>query len=206
MTAHAENTLRGTRIAKIIDLPFTAATSKAAGAKCLIAGENGQILNLVSARAATVCTIVANERAVAEQEQVRVRVEEGATRVASKAVDMPPVAGCDGSDIEWHNGCAAYLAQMLCLLQGSAVVSLVRIVTNIYLLLPRRSPYKGRQHPLRPSLLHRIVLATPSSPTQCISGNDTGAMRCCNRVCAQSDQHKDSVCADAALVQGLRRA
>jgi hypothetical protein len=42
---------------------------------------------------AAVCAVVAYQRAVAEQQQVRIRVEEGAARVAAEAVDMPSVSG-----------------------------------------------------------------------------------------------------------------
>ncbi|KAH8632094.1 hypothetical protein IG631_13777 [Alternaria alternata] len=42
---------------------------------------------------AAVCAVIAYQRAVAEQQQVRIRVEEGAARVAAEAVDMPSVSG-----------------------------------------------------------------------------------------------------------------
>lgn len=43
---------------------------------------------------AAVCAVVAYQGAVAEEEQVGVRVEEGAARVAAEAVDVPSVASC----------------------------------------------------------------------------------------------------------------
>jgi hypothetical protein len=41
---------------------------------------------------AAVGAVVADEGAVSEEQQVGVRVEEGAARVAAEAVDMPSVA------------------------------------------------------------------------------------------------------------------
>lgn len=58
----------------------------------MIARENGQVLYLVSASTATICTVIANEGAIAEEEKVGIRVEEGTTSIASEAIDVPPVA------------------------------------------------------------------------------------------------------------------
>jgi hypothetical protein len=41
----------------------------------LVAREDSQVFDLVAAGAAAVCTIVADEGAIAEKEQVRIRVE-----------------------------------------------------------------------------------------------------------------------------------
>jgi hypothetical protein len=46
---------------------------------------------------AAVCAVVADEGAVAEQQQVGVRVEQGAARVTAEAVNVPSVPGCRGS-------------------------------------------------------------------------------------------------------------
>ena len=43
---------------------------------------------------AAVCAVVAYQRAVAQQQQVGVRVEQGAARVAAEAVDVPSVSRC----------------------------------------------------------------------------------------------------------------
>ena len=67
MTAHAEDALRGPRISEILNLLLAVATSKACTAECLLSGENGKILDLVSAGIAAVSAVVADERAVAEQ-------------------------------------------------------------------------------------------------------------------------------------------
>jgi hypothetical protein len=61
----------------------------------LVARENGEIFDLVAASVAAVGAIVTNEGAVAEKEQIGVRVEQSAACVTSEAVDMPSVAGCE---------------------------------------------------------------------------------------------------------------
>lgn len=93
MTAHAEDALGGPRIAEVLDLALAVAASEAARAEGLVAGEDGEILNLVVAGAAAVRAVVADEGAVAEQQEVRVRVQQGATGVAAEAVNVPSVAG-----------------------------------------------------------------------------------------------------------------
>jgi hypothetical protein len=59
----------------------------------MITGENSQILNLVPASTAAVCTIVADQRTVAEQEEVRIGIEEGTASVASEAINVPSIPG-----------------------------------------------------------------------------------------------------------------
>jgi len=93
MARHAEDALRGAGIAKVLDLALAVAAAEAVCAKGLVAGQNGEVLDLVAAVVAAVGAVVANERAVAEQQQVGVRVEEGAARVAAEAVNVPSVAG-----------------------------------------------------------------------------------------------------------------
>ena len=58
----------------------------------MVACEDSQIFNLIAAGTAAVCTIVANQGAIAEEEEVRIRVEERSAGIASKAVQMPPIA------------------------------------------------------------------------------------------------------------------
>lgn len=43
---------------------------------------------------AAVRAVVADEGAIAEQEEIRIRVEQGAAGVAAKAVNVPPIASC----------------------------------------------------------------------------------------------------------------
>ena len=92
MTVHAEHALGGACIAQILDLLLAIATSETSGAVCLVASEDGQILDLVAAGAAAVGTVVADERAIAEQEEVGIGVEEGAAGVAAEAVDVPAMS------------------------------------------------------------------------------------------------------------------
>lgn len=68
MTAHAKDTLRSARITQILNLPLAIATPEATGAKCLVASEDGKVFDLIAACVAAVCAVVANERAVAEEE------------------------------------------------------------------------------------------------------------------------------------------
>jgi hypothetical protein len=91
---HAEDSLRGAGIAQILDLALAVSTPEAVGTESLVARQNSQVLDLVPAMVAAVGAVVADERAVAKQEQVCVRVEEGAAGVAAEAVDVPSVARC----------------------------------------------------------------------------------------------------------------
>lgn len=100
MAAHAKDALRSARIAQILNFPFAVATAEAAGAEGLVAGEDGQVLDLVPAGIAAVGAVVADEGAVAEEEQVGVGVEQGAASVASEAVNVPSVAGC--GSVRWR--------------------------------------------------------------------------------------------------------
>lgn len=92
MASHAKNALRCARIAQVLDLALAVAASKAIRAEGLVAGQDGQVLDLVAAVVAAVRAVVADERSVAEEQQVGVRVEEGAAGVAAEAVDVPSIA------------------------------------------------------------------------------------------------------------------
>jgi hypothetical protein len=60
VTVHAEDALGCSRITKILNLPLAISAFETVGAECLITGEDGKILNLITAAAATVCTIIAD--------------------------------------------------------------------------------------------------------------------------------------------------
>ena len=92
MAFHAEYPLRGPCIPKILNLLFTISTTEACRAKRLVTRKNRQIFNLIATGTTAVRAVVADERAVTEQEQVRIRVEEGTAGVATKTVDMPSIA------------------------------------------------------------------------------------------------------------------
>jgi hypothetical protein len=102
---HAEDALRGAGIAQVLDLALAVAAAEAIGAEGLVARQDGQILDLVAAVVAAICAVVAYQRAVAEQQQVRVRVEQGAAGVAAEAVDVPSVPSW--SVLVWHTAMAA---------------------------------------------------------------------------------------------------
>lgn len=61
----------------------------------MISGQDSQILDLAVACATTIGTIVADERAIAEKEEVCVGIEKGAAGVASETVNVPSIAGCE---------------------------------------------------------------------------------------------------------------
>lgn len=90
---HTEDPLRCPCIFEILDLLFAIPTFEAGGAKSLIARKNGQILDLVPADATAVCTIIANERPIAKEEEICIGVEDGSARIATEAVYMPSIAG-----------------------------------------------------------------------------------------------------------------
>lgn len=93
MAFHAKDALRGPGIFEVFDLLFAVPTSKAGGAEGLVAGEDGKILDLVPTCAAAIGAVVADQRAVAEEEEVGIGVEEGLARVAAEAVNVPSIAG-----------------------------------------------------------------------------------------------------------------
>lgn len=94
MAGHAEYALRSSSISKIVDFPLAIATSETVCTEGLISCQYSQILDLVVAGAAAVGAIVADERPVAEQEEIGVRIKEGATGIAAEAVYMPSISGC----------------------------------------------------------------------------------------------------------------
>jgi hypothetical protein len=94
VAGHAEDALRRAGIAQVLDLALAVAAAETVGAEGLVARQDGQVLDLVTAMVAAVCTIVTNQRAVAQQQQVRIRVEQRAARVAAEAIDMPSVPRC----------------------------------------------------------------------------------------------------------------
>lgn len=86
--------MRRAGIAQILDLPLAVAASKAGRAEGLVARQDGQVFDLVVTSATAVRAVVAYEGAVAEQEEVGVGIEKSVACVATKAVEMPSVAGC----------------------------------------------------------------------------------------------------------------
>lgn len=94
MTRHAKYALRGASVSQVVNLPLAVAAFEAVRAECLVTCEDGQVFYLVAAGAAAVCAVVADERAVAEEEEICIGVEKRATRVAAKAVNVPSVPSC----------------------------------------------------------------------------------------------------------------
>jgi cobalamin biosynthesis protein CobD/CbiB len=92
VAAHAKDALGGPGISQIFDLPLTISAPEASSAEGLISGQDGQVFNFISTRATAVCAVVANQGAVAKEEQIRIGVEKRAARIAAEAVEMPSIA------------------------------------------------------------------------------------------------------------------
>lgn len=67
MAVHTEHALASARISQILDLLLAVPAAKASRAISLVAGKNGEILDLVATGAATICAVVTDERAIAEE-------------------------------------------------------------------------------------------------------------------------------------------
>ena len=93
MTVHAEHALRRSSIAQVLNLLLAATAAEASGAVCLVTRQDSQILNFLSACAAAVRAAIADERAVAQDQEVGIGVEERAARIAAETFDMPSQAG-----------------------------------------------------------------------------------------------------------------
>jgi hypothetical protein len=92
MAVHAEDSLRGPRISEILNLALAVSTTETGGTERLVPRKDSQVFDLVSASTAAVCAVVANERAIAEEKEVGIRVQQGAAGVASEAIEVPSVA------------------------------------------------------------------------------------------------------------------
>jgi hypothetical protein len=90
---HTEDTLRRSRVAKILNLALAIATFEARSAKRLVTGEDREVFDLVSARAAAIGTIIADQGAISKHQQVGIGIEEGATCMTTKTVNVPSVSG-----------------------------------------------------------------------------------------------------------------
>lgn len=95
MAAHAKDALRGPSIAQVFNLSLAIPAPETCSAKGLVPSKDSQILDLVSAGATTVGTIVADEGAITKEEEVRIGVEEGTAGVTSEAIEMPSITGWD---------------------------------------------------------------------------------------------------------------
>lgn len=152
MAAHAEDALAGARITQILNLPLAIAALEAGGAKGLVARQDGEVFDLVAAGAAAVGAIVADEGAITEQEEVGVRVEEGAARMAAETGQVPSMAGCNVLASEAVS--SGYISMKHTKLECSPLLEYLRAQSATIPVLPgsvsipRRSPCRGRSHPL----------------------------------------------------------
>lgn len=106
MAVHTEDSLRCSGISQVLNLLLAVPTAEAIGAKGLVSGEDGQVFDFVPTGTTAVCTIVADERAIAEQEEVGIGVEKGLAGVASKTFNVPSLAS-------WKKNLSAPPARML---------------------------------------------------------------------------------------------
>ena len=109
MAFHAEYPLRRSRITKVLNLLPAVTAPEAACTEGVVARENGQVLNFVSACAAAVCAVVTNEGAIAEQEEICIGVEQCPARIAAEAVNVPPVSSC--VRVSWWFDCLLFDVQ-----------------------------------------------------------------------------------------------
>jgi len=86
MTAHTEYALRGSCISKVLDLALTVSATKAGRAKGLIACQNSEVFDFVVACATAVGAVVANQRAIAQEKEVRIAVQESTAGVTTEAI------------------------------------------------------------------------------------------------------------------------
>lgn len=94
MAIHTEDALTGACITQVLNLPLAVPALEACGAECLVSGKNGEVLDLVATRAATVRAVVAYKGAVAQEEKVGVRVQQCSARVAAETSQVPSMARC----------------------------------------------------------------------------------------------------------------
>ena len=92
MTSHTEDDLAGAGVSQVVYLSLAVSAFKTGCAKSLVTGEDGEVFDLVAADIAAVCAVVAYERAIAEQEQVRIRVQRSAALIALEAMYVPSVS------------------------------------------------------------------------------------------------------------------
>lgn len=85
----------GPGIAQVLDLSLAIPTAEACCAKGLVSGQDGQVLNLITASTAAVGAIIADQRAISKQKEVRIRVKERVACVTTEAIEMPSVSSCD---------------------------------------------------------------------------------------------------------------
>ena len=89
MAAHTKNSLRSTSISQVLNLSFAVPAPETGGTKGLVTGKDSKVLNFVSTCATAICAVVTYQRAVTEEEEICVRIEEGAAGIAAKTVNVP---------------------------------------------------------------------------------------------------------------------
>lgn len=91
MAVHAEDALRCSSISQVFNLLLTVPTLETIRAERLVTRENSQVFDLGATARAAVRAVVADERSVTQKKKVRVRIEERAAGVASKAIYVPAI-------------------------------------------------------------------------------------------------------------------
>ncbi len=115
MALHTKYTLRSPGIFEVLNLLLAISTFEASCAKGLVAGENCQVLDLITTDTAAIGAIVADERPVTEKEEVCVGVEDSTAGVATKTVYMPSITRWEPVSVSvsqcYHDSGGAYQAR-----------------------------------------------------------------------------------------------
>jgi hypothetical protein len=94
VAVHTEDTLGSTSIAQVFNPSFAIAAFETVRTEGLIASQNSEVFDFVSAGTAAVGAVIANQGSVPEHEEMCVRVKHGIARVTAKTVNMPSVSRC----------------------------------------------------------------------------------------------------------------
>lgn len=123
MALHAEYPLRSPGIFEVLNLLLAIPTFKAGCAKGLVAGEDCQVLDLISADTTAIGTVIADERPITEKEEVCVRIEDSPAGIAAETVYMPSIARWEPVSVSisqcYHNSGKAYQVRKPFLPRGS---------------------------------------------------------------------------------------
>ena len=82
MAIHAEYSMGGSCILRVLDYLLTITAFETSSAKGLITDQDYHVLNFLTKDFTKLCTIVANKRCVAQQSRVAIGFKKGATSIA----------------------------------------------------------------------------------------------------------------------------
>lgn len=111
VAGHTKNAVRGPGVLEIVNWPLAIAAHKTMAAKCLVVGEDGEVLDLAVAYTTVVRAIVAHERSIPQHQHVCVCVELAAAHAAEEALNVPAIS-TELVRAPFHQGFAAVLAMV----------------------------------------------------------------------------------------------